>query len=92
MAELGSAKMQIQYLPLHKSGLCDPLSPAPPALSLVQVLETLQGMTQQQLEGMDLLVGMRGMLEHIECRAPLPTSQSMAVATYSIEVLDLRVD
>ncbi|KAK9865547.1 hypothetical protein WJX84_006003 [Apatococcus fuscideae] len=57
-----------------------------------QVLETLQGMTQQQLEGMDLLVGMRGMLEHIECRAPLPTSQSMAVATYSIEVLDLRVD
>ena len=54
-------------------------------------MEALQGLTQQQLDGLDQLVGMRGMLEHIECRAPLPTGQSMAVATYAIEVLDLRV-
>ncbi|KAK9818585.1 hypothetical protein WJX74_004306 [Apatococcus lobatus] len=56
-----------------------------------QVLEALQALTQEQLSGLDQLLGMRGMLEHIECRAPLPTGQSMAVATYAIEVLDLRV-
>ena len=58
---------------------------------VLQVLEALQALLQQQLEGLDQLLGMRGMLEHIRCRAPLPTGQSMAVATYSIEVLDLRV-
>ncbi|KAK9823952.1 hypothetical protein WJX72_006629 [[Myrmecia] bisecta] len=56
-----------------------------------QVAGALQRAVEGYVKQFAKLTALRGIAEHIQCRAPLPTLHSMTAAKYSIELLDLRV-